>query len=379
LFHDGPVTAAAWQQYGAPQALHGLQHYQYGWLPPPVAVTGFEVVVPEAVVLDGHGVRSVLRLRCGLGDQAWQADVLIVRPRQTEGPVPVPVITGLNFRGNHTTCLDPDIPLHTAYIEGTTPRGEQARRWDFAQAIQAGYAVATLCCAEIHVDSTDSARIDAASGINRLWGRLRQDQREAHSFGAIAAWAWGLQRLVDGLTTLPWVNAQRIGVMGHSRLGKAALLACASDPRIAWCIDNQSGTAGGALSRKSADTDGAETLAQVARFQHWFCPAFQDYAANPQRLPYDQHHLLAAIAPRPLLLAYAVDDHWGDPPGAFHAARLAAPAWAISGFDPALSDQLPDLNHVVGQRLAFHLRPGGHDVLPQDWTTYLHWLAAIWP
>jgi hypothetical protein len=376
LIEGMPLAAPAWRDHGAPRAVRLLQHFQYGWLPPAIPVDRVEVIVPESPVLDGRALRSVLRLHLGQGEQAWHGDLLIVRPARTKRHVPV--LAGLNFRGNHTTCADPAIPIHTAYVDGETPRGQQSGRWDFAQAIDAGIAVATMCLAEIHVDTTDTAIIDASHGINRFFGRTRQADRRPHAWGALAAWAWALQRIVDVLEEQPWADRQRIGAIGHSRLGKAALLATATDPRISLCIDNQSGTAGGALSRKSPDNEKAETLLQIARFTHWFCPAFFPFAGEPQRLPFDQHHLLAAIAPRPLLLNYAEEDIWGDPPDSFRCAQLAEPAWAAFGHAPALPATQPGVNTLVGDRLAWHYRPGKHDVTPVDWSLYLRFCARWW-
>jgi hypothetical protein len=367
--------AGAWRFHGAPRALRLLQHYQYGWMPPAIAPSAVVETAPPAPTADGLGVRHLLRLSVGHGTSAWQGDVLYLRP---SAPGRHPALAGLNFNGNHTTCMDPSIPLADFPVMEPSARGAQAGRWAFAKALSAGIGVATLCCSQVLTDSADPAVIDGHAGINRLFG-VSFAARDAHGWGGIAAWAWALQRLVDLLEDRDDVDPTRIGVLGHSRLGKAALLATASDGRIAACIDNQSGTTGSAPSRKTPDAHDAESPAFIQKaFPHWFCPAFATLAAAPERLPIDQHHLLAACAPRPLLLATATEDRWADPAGVFRVARAAEEAWQAFGHPAALPERAPGVGVVVGDRLAWHRRDGKHGVLPEDWDVYLAFLARHW-
>lgn len=356
----------------APGSLRLMQHLMYGWLPPALPLAGIDTVLPEAPCCDGLGLRSLLRLHVVHGDGRWQGDLLVVRPAAARAPVPV--LAGLNFKGLHSVCDDPAIPMSPHWVHEPGPRGGAAGRWDFAQALRAGVAVATMGLADIHLDNTDAALLDASHGVGRLFGRFRHAERGAHAWGAIAAWAWGVHRIVDALQAQPWADPARLGVIGHSRLGKTALLAAATDPRLALCIDNQSGTCGGALSRKEPGGPG-ETLARIcATFPHWFCPALAPLAATPERLPFDQHHLLAAIAPRPLLMNYAAEDVWADPPSSFRCARLAEPAWGSA----ALPTAYPEPSRTVGERLAWRVRPGPHSVTAEDWTAYLGFCARWW-
>lgn len=174
-------------------------------------------------------------------------------------------------------------------------------------------------------------------------------------YAALAAWAWGYHRVVDALLQLALVDAGRIVVVGHSRGGKAALLAGATDPRIALTSANNSGAGGAGCWRWGGP--GAETLADITRaFPHWFGPQLAAWAGREAALPFDQHFLKALVAPRALLTTEALDDLWANPYGSWltHAAAR----------------QVYDWLGVPGQ-LAIRYRAGGHAHAPDDWATLL--------
>lgn len=148
--------------------------------------------------------------------------------------------------------------------------------------------------------------------------------------------------------------------MGHSRRGKTALWATAQDLRVDGVWAHQSGTGGQALSRhREGESIGAVTLL----FPHWFDDVFPRFDGQETRLPLDQHLLLALAAPRPLRATDGDEDAWADPEGARMAVELAAPVFeALEGPEPV-----------------WDLRPGVHDVTPQDWVDALAWLAERFP
>lgn len=173
----------------------------------------------------------------------------------------------------------------------------------------------------------------------------------AQGFGALSAWAWGLQRCVDVLLGMARTDAQRLAVIGHSRGGKAALLAGASDARICATIAHNSGTAGAASLQRSGP--GAETLVQlVQRFPHWLGRHSDQASVQADMITMDATTcLMSALAPRGLCLLQAQDDAWANPEGTRHAFKRLQAHWP-----PAQS-----------RRLVLHERTGGHAMGVQDW------------
>ncbi|WP_372423275.1 glucuronyl esterase domain-containing protein [Salinarimonas chemoclinalis] len=183
--------------------------------------------------------------------------------------------------------------------------------------------------------------------------------------GAIALWAWAYSRLVDVALARSEIDPARIVVAGHSRLGKAALLAAAHDTRIAGVFANNSGCLG---VRPSAVRRGETPEALAARFPHWPTPAFAADPRPPEGL--DQQDLLAAIAPRRLYAASASEDAWADPEGERAGLVAAAPAWRALGCDvpeiDAEASLVPGAAFTAGP-LGWHLRAGPHDLTRADW------------
>ena len=174
-------------------------------------------------------------------------------------------------------------------------------------------------------------------------------------FGALAAWAWGFHRCVDVLTTLDFVDRDKIAATGHSRGGKTALLAGATDERIALTASNGSGAGGSGCWRWKAE--GSEALADTMRMiPYWFGPRMKDYVECEADLPFDQHFLKAMVAPRPLFSCEGLDDLWSNPSGTWQTHAAAGEVFGFLG---------------VEDRIGIHYRPGGHDHGPADWNAFL--------
>ncbi len=174
-------------------------------------------------------------------------------------------------------------------------------------------------------------------------------------YGALSAWAWGYSRCIDFLLTQDDINPAQITITGHSRGGKATLLAGAVDERVALTVPNDSGCGGaGSYMRQGPKS---ETLSDIIqRFPYWFGPKLAQYVGREQELPFDQHGLKALVAPRALLTTEALDDLWANPSGTWITHQAARPVFSLLG---------------VADQPGIWYRPGGHSHTLIDWQALL--------
>lgn len=329
----------------------------------------FEVVEKDTKALGGKALRRQVRAHFTDKPDGPGMDILIYLPAEAKGPVPI--FIGLNFNGNHTINADRNIRISQGYVRnnrdyGITDnrsnekaRGSSASRWPVDLIISRGYGVATIHYGEIEPDHKDGF----AKSVRALYPNPAED-----GWAAIGAWAWGLSRAVDYFETEKLIDAKRVIVIGHSRLGKTSLWAGASDERFAMVVSNDSGCGGAALSKRAI----GETVEKInTSFPHWFCGNFKKYNNNEMALPLDQHMLLAMIAPRPLYVASAEGDRWADPHGEFLSAKAASPVYKLLGTDGLPATEMPKVNQPSLGRIGYHIRTGKHDITEYDWKQYL--------
>lgn len=353
------VTTADGFEARKAEILKLFETHVYGILPKAGFTTAFEVV-EQGDALEGTAIRKQIKITVSTEKGTSDALMLLYIPRQTRK---APVILGLNFRGNHTVLDDPAIipsyAFDTTQKDWEEKRGSAAYRWNIGESVARGYAVATMYSADFAPDKKDTYN----SRVISLF-----DEPE---FKAVGAWAFGLLRGVDCLLTEEAIDGAHIAVVGHSRLGKAAVWAGANDPRVGMVISNDSGNTGASLSRGNH----GETVYTInMAFPHWFASGYAAYGKRENDLPVDQNLLLAAIAPRKLYVASAEDDLWADPQGAFNSLQSAKKAFALYGLE-VLSEACPATGTaLLSPAMGIHVRPGWHDIQPQDWKFYLDFM-----
>ena len=243
----------------------------------------------------------------------------------------VPVFLSLNKCGNFTVSnlsgasVFSENLLHPKCEEWLEKQGGELENlrgfkkdfWTIDTLLNRGYAFATFHESDIAADINSLEQ-----GIFPFYPELEKP----NGWKVIAAWAWGLQRAVDYLVTDENVDPNRIVLFGHSRRGKAALLASAFDERVAMVVPHQSGTGGMALGRKHP----MESIKRITRaFPHWFNDNYADYGKHPKDLPIDQHYLIALAAPRPLLETVGTIDVWSSFGLSRKAMKMASPVYEL--------------------------------------------------
>jgi hypothetical protein len=235
--------------------------------------------------------------------------------------------------------------------------------WAVDEVIGRGYALATFYCGDVAPDDKEAYR-----GVFPHYMKPGQTKPGPHDWGAVAAWAWGLSRAVDYLVTDKDIDGGRIAVVGHSRLGKAAIVAGAFDDRIALVIPHQAGCGGTAPSRGKV----GESVQRInTSFPHWFDAEFKNFNEQPERLPFDQNGLLALVAPRPILFTNATGDTWANPEGQFQVLQAAEPVYRLLGAGGLDARSMPEVNTLVDSTLGYHIRPGKHSMGREDWAVFL--------
>ena len=375
-FRDGRRVESArdWPRRRA-ELLSLFEHHVYGRVPKGLPRPAGQVVETRRDALGGKAVRQRIQVPLTRGPRPVLMDLLVYRPAAATGPVPV--FLGLNFDGNHTVTPETDVPLArgwvanrprsgvTNHVASEASRGTDAAAWPIERILERGYGLATAYYGDIEADFDGGWR----QGLRGAIVGSGPDPRFApEDWGAISAWSWGLSRALDQLARDPAIDAGRVAVIGHSRLGKTALWAGARDPRFALVIANESGEGGAALARRFF---GETTLRINTSFPHWFNGRFKDYNHRVSDLPVDQHELVALVAPRPVYIASAEQDRWADPRGEYLSGWHAGPVYRLLGQEGLPGPDLPPLNRSVGDAIGYHLRTGAHALTGTDWEFYL--------
>jgi len=373
---DGTAVtdSAVWMEKRRPEIRTLFENEVYGRIPEQKIVAGVALSNLDRGALDGKAIRKEVVLSFENGGKRLDLNVLMYLPAKSDGPVPA--FVGLNFYGNHTIHTDPGITVSRKWVDSersfselddrkiADTRGSRATHWPVERILRRGYALITMYYYDVDPDFDDGFQL----GVHPLFYRAGQQRPDPDEWGSISAWAWGLSRIMDYLETDSDIDHTRVAVMGHSRLGKAALWAGAQDERFAIIISNDSGCMGAALSRRKY----GETVGDIiGRFPYWFCDNFKKYAGREDELPVDQHMLIALIAPRPVYVASADLDLWADPEGEFLSARAATEVYRLFGNDGLAAEKRPGLHEPVMHTMGYHIRKGKHWVTNYDWDCFM--------
>jgi len=378
-FRGEPVrTKEQWLSQRRPELKALFQHYMYGYLPAPPEEIATRVERVDANYFSGKATKKEVTIIFG-PPEAPTIELLLVVPNRRQGPAPV--FVGENFCGNHTLVDDSKVALPRAWMPQHCPgceehratdagRGTQIDVWNLEASIDRGYAVATFYCGDVDPD-----RPDFSDGVHPFFDSDGTKEPGPHTWGTIAAWAWGIHRAVDYLVTDEDLDARRIAVVGHSRLGKTALLAAAMDERIALAIPHQAGCGGTAPSRGKV----GESVERInTAFPHWFADEFTRFNEQVDKLPFDQHSLVALVAPRPVLFSNAVEDQWANPDGQFEVLKAAEGVYRLLGADGLAADKPPEPGRLIDSTLGYFIRLGKHSMTQGDWQVFLDFADKHW-
>lgn len=360
-----------WFKERRPELATLFQHYMYGSLSPAPAHVQATVDAQYPDFLGAKATLKIVTVRTGEGN-APRIQLMLVVPNQRAGRVPT--FLAMNFCGNHALTGDPRVPLSQTWMpdfckgcSNNTPseasRGSQADDWPLEEMVRRGYALAAFYSGDIDPD-----RKDVSQGIYAWLANGDPTKNKPEDRGTIAAWAWGFQRCVDYLLSDPDIDPHRIAAVGHSRNGKAALVAAAFDQRIAIAYPHQAGCGGSAPSRGKT---GESVKSINEHFPHWFNAQFKQFNDAPERLPFDQNCLVAMCAPRPVLFSAAQEDQWANPAGQFQVLQAADPVYRLLGVEGLGATQMPPLRQLVSSRLGYYIREGKHSMTADDWRVFM--------
>jgi hypothetical protein len=367
-----------WQHKRRAEILDLFADQVYGKTPAATGGGHFRVDSVDEHALNGLAVRKQITVFFTRTESEPKMHLLLYLPAQRTKRVGV--FVGLNFFGNETVTSDPGIDLPEVWVRDTPDpkatyggelqkhhkeraperaRGAGAHLWQLEKILEHGFGLATAYCGDIEPDFQGGMEY----GVRRIF---------PGSWGALGAWAWGLSRMADYLQTDPNVDAAKLILTGFSRLGKAALWSAAQDPRFTMVISIESGVGGASLYRATT----AETIEHLnTAFPYWFAENFHPYTGHPDKVPVDGHMLLALIAPRPLYVSSAEEDHSSDPPAEYLSLAEASKVYQLFG-NPSLGQPMPAVNTPISRGLlGYHVRTGKHDVTAYDWDQYLAFAA----
>lgn len=356
------TTDRQWLQTRRPELIDLYAREIFGKVPEGAPQVRSEVLGSGEPVANGLGTRKRIVLHFGSGARAPKAELVLYSPAAAGKPAPV-LLHIVFLRGLPAGDEPAAVSAQAAGAVGMTPRTTEIAPVE--EVLRRGYAYATFRYTDVQPDRADTA----TAGVIAQAYAPGQTKPASDEWGAISVWAWAASRALDRLGEERNLDARRVALIGHSRLGKTALWASAQDPRFALVFASCSGEMGAALSRR----DYGETVDDMAEvFPWWFAGNFQKYAGNWNSMPVDAHTLIALSAPRPVFITGATEDHWADPKGEFLAAVAAGPVYRLLGVRDLGTTTLPPLDvPLLEGRIGWLYHTGPHAIMPIDWKAFL--------
>lgn len=311
-----------------------LENKMYGVIPPKPDHMSVEVVSDELYAA-GSAVKKTLNFTFEANGERFSFPAISVIPKSDKK---VPAFVSIGFF-----------------------KGEQNKYRPAEEICNNGFAVFSFCYKDVASDDDDFK-----NGIAKY---LVKSRRKANASGKISLWAWAAMRVMDYVETLDKIDLDNVAVIGHSRLGKTALVTGGFDERFKYVISNNSGCAGAAIERGKV----GETYKQITdRFPFWFCPDFVSKATAGIGFDFDQHFLNALSVPRNLIIGSAALDLWADPESEFLGALATNDAYELFGMRGLICpSKMPTARCVLDEgEASYYLREGTHYISRNDWNTY---------
>ena len=365
---------STWEQVRKPELIDYYENYVFGKRPsfkPTVAysVLSVDTISIGGVAMEHTEIQADFKYR-GRKMKSYYAKFL---PLNIKDPI---VFVGLNFFGNSTLDTLSTLTHSKHFVMKNAvvktkghrvteeSRGTKAYRWPLDLIVGSECGLITAHYADFDPDVYNGF-IDGVHGLAE--GRVHL--RKRNEWGSISAWAWGLSELQTYLELQPETKNSKTAVIGHSRLGKAALWAGITDERFDMVVSNNSGCAGAAQFK----TMRGEDIEKITnRFPYWFARNFQSFRGNDSLLLVDQEMLLSLVAPRSLYVASASKDSWADAEGEYLSFYKSQAIYSLyhPGLDIPYKYPSPNESIEFGN-MAYHLRAGDHEILRWDWERYI--------
>lgn len=375
LNNGKPVTTAkVWWSKRRPEIMEDFDREMYGRVPKNAPKVTWQVI---SVTNENNGgvPITVKKLVGHVDNSTYPLDTVNIQltlttPANAAGPVPVIMQFGFimppgGFRPRPLPAADANAKPATP----PPPPMPPGPTWQ-QQLLAKGWGYAILLPYSVQADN--------GAGLTKgIIGLVNKGQpRKPDDWGALRAWAWGASRAMDYFETDKAVNAKEVGLEGHSRFGKATLVAMAYDQRFAIAYVSSSGEAGAKLSRRNAG-ELVENVAGTGEY-HWMAGNFIKYAGplHWNDLPVDAHELIAMCAPRPVFIsAGQKGDQWVDAKGMFMAAAAAGPVYTLLGKKDMGTTEFPPVEtSLTDGDLAFRQHTAGHTDVP-NWPTFINFAA----